>query len=137
MTGFRKTFHLASFLAWTLFFEQTPAGAREDVYAIYSALLSTSDELVLIESKTIRFAAPTSGCTKAPPAEVTDLAEIQADYEARKNETPLHGQHDHHGLRNTAGMRFGSPAAGGLKASRANLRRRCGAVAHFRCRRGP
>jgi hypothetical protein len=77
-------------MAWAVLFTQAPpgGGAREEVYGVYSALLSSADALILIESETLRYVAPTSGCVRAPQPESTDLAEIQADYETRKHEIP-------------------------------------------------
>ena len=62
---------------------------RQDVYAIYSALLATPAELILIQSTALRYVAPTSGCIRPPAAEAAELAAIQDDYEQRKNEAPV------------------------------------------------
>ena len=72
---------------------------RQDVYAIYSSLLTTPDEMILIQSAALRYVAPTSGCIQPPAAsifgtsfhatEAAELAEIQDDYEQRKNAAPV------------------------------------------------
>jgi hypothetical protein len=61
---------------------------QQDVYAVYSVLVTSPDSIYLIQSTTLRYVDPTSGCIQAPPQERTDLAEIQADYELRKDATP-------------------------------------------------
>jgi hypothetical protein len=77
-----------------------PAETRrlEDVYAIYSRMISAGDEIYLIEATTLTqkggfgsLFRPSSGaqpyppCVQAPPADAEGLAEILADYEARKD----------------------------------------------------
>lgn len=74
------------------------AARRQDVYAIYSSLLTTPDELILIQSQYLA-PTPTPGCIQPPDAsifgtsfyatEAAELAEIQEDYEQRKNAAPV------------------------------------------------
>jgi hypothetical protein len=74
------------------------AARQRDVYAIYSQLISSSDEIYLIEAGTLTqkdghgsLWRPASGaqpyppCVQARPADAASLAEILADYEARKD----------------------------------------------------
>jgi len=65
---------------------------RQDMYAIYSSLLATPDDLILIQSRSI---APAPICIQPPDAsifgtsfhatEAAELPEIQDDYEQRKD----------------------------------------------------
>jgi hypothetical protein len=74
------------------------ASRRQDVYAIYSGIISSTDEIYLIESTTLTQkggygspfrpgagAQPYPPCVQAPPGDAAGLAEILADYEARKD----------------------------------------------------
>jgi hypothetical protein len=78
--------------------ETLDASRRQDVYAIYSRMISSDDEIYLIESTTLTQqggygslfrpgagAQPYPPCVQAPPVDAAGLVEILADYGARKD----------------------------------------------------
>jgi hypothetical protein len=70
---------------------QTPAPSaaqRRDAYAVYSSILSSSDELLLIEATTltVRYGAPISiDCVVPPVEDQARFKEVMADFNLRKD----------------------------------------------------
>jgi hypothetical protein len=73
-------------------FQQTPvtseaqAARQRDVYAIYSKMISSPDEIVLIEGTTLLQPSPdTLACTQPPAEEEARFKEVLNDYDLRKD----------------------------------------------------